>query len=73
MIGGTQYTNLQSLLDDKPFGQELARTKNPSETWSLLVSALDTNRAIDAAFTTWWQNANRCPFPVWAATNGIAR
>jgi hypothetical protein len=71
--GGDSSETLKYLPDDKPFGRELAQMKDPSATWALLLSMLETNRSFDSAFATWWHDPNRCTFLVWAATNGIPK
>jgi len=70
--GGSPSSSLQALLADREFAQELSQMQNPSNTWASLVSALNSNRALDEAFATWWRDSDHVSFSAWAATNGLA-
>lgn len=70
--GGSPSSNLQTLLVDRDFARELSRMQNPSKSWASLVSALNSNRAFDGVFASWWQDSDHVSFSVWAATNGLA-
>lgn len=59
------------LLIDDEFAQELALTRNPPQTWSALVSALNSNKAFEDEFHSWWMESDHVAFSVWAATNGL--
>jgi len=69
--GGSPSSTLQLLLGDDTFGHELAEMRDPSSTWAALVSALNTNRAFDAAFANWRLDPDRSRFSVYAATNNV--
>ncbi len=63
---------LQLLLIDDGFAQGLSRMEKPSESWGLLLSALNSSRAFDQEFASWWQESDHVGFSVWAATNGLS-
>lgn len=70
--GGSPSSTLQLLLIDEAFAQELSRVKSPSESWAALVTALNSSRAFDEEFASWWQESDHVGFSVWAATNGLS-
>jgi len=70
--GGSPSSTLQLVLIDDAFAQELSRLENPSESWAALVSALNSSRAFDEEFASWWQESDHVGFSVWAATNGLS-
>lgn len=70
--GGSPSSSLQSLLADAEFAKELSQMQNPSKTWTSLVSALNSNRALDEAFASWFQDSDHVSVSEWAATNGLA-
>lgn len=70
--GGSPSSTLQLLLIDEGFAQELSRMEKPSESWAALVSALNSSRAFDEAFSSWWMDSDHVGFSAWAATNGLS-
>lgn len=70
--GGSPSSTLQLLLIDEGFAQELSRTENASESWAAVVSGLNSSRAFDKAFASWWMDSDHVGFAAWAATNGLA-
>jgi hypothetical protein len=69
--GGSPSSCLQALLIDDEFAQQLSQMPNPSKVWASLVSALNSNRAFDDAFSSWSQDSDHVSFSAWAATNGL--
>jgi len=70
--GGSPSNMLQLLLIDEGFARELSRMEKPSDSWAALVSALNSSRAFDKDFASWWEESDHVGFSVWAATNGLS-
>jgi hypothetical protein len=69
--GGFPSDDLQLILRDEAFAQELARIQTPAKSWGLLVTDLKSNRAFVTAFSSWYEDPDRGPFSDWATTNGF--
>ena len=69
--GGSPSMNLQTLLFDEKFSQELSQMQNPTQSWASLVACLNTNKTFDEMFATWWQDSDRVNLSTWVATNGL--
>ena len=70
--GGSPSSTLQLLLIDEGFAQELSKMENPSKSWAALVSALNSSRAVDEAFASWWMDSDHVGFAAWAVSNGLS-